>query len=59
MNEQVIWEYDVETFDEFLNERESRDMLNEKGGYGWELVAVSPSLRTFIFKRVKNENIRT
>jgi hypothetical protein len=46
------WEYRIEAFVE-LAYVEKR--LNEWGEDGWELVNISPSLKTYFFKRLKED----
>jgi hypothetical protein len=48
------WEYRIEAFADFeLAYVEKR--LNEWGEDGWELVNISPSLKTYFFKRLKED----
>ncbi len=45
------WEYLVESYESF-DERSIQSDLNRFGKEGWDLVSVSTSLRTYIFKRL-------
>jgi hypothetical protein len=45
------WEYLVDQHDEGLVESTMQELFNQRGAEHWELVHVSASFRTFIFKR--------
>lgn len=52
----MIWEYLVYSAEEWEGETETQKYLNECGLEGWELVHISASLRTYIFKRPKEQD---